>query len=150
MSGSLSFHSQLSSIMETLARAALTQVCRLVDEDSAELRLQVSRLLVANSVLTEKVNSLESRRTTVRSVGVQAVCHRDGDTYGTFVSPVTIRSEVVTSIVSVFTGVFVLLLFFSYLLLLFSVRASSHHRGDLWEGLVHGSVERQRPLQPGD
>ncbi len=96
MSSRLSFHSQLSSIMETMARSALGQVCRLVDEDSAELRLELSRLLLANSALAEKVNSLECELTiersdapklckSSRSVGVQTVCYRDGDAYGTFV-----------------------------------------------------------------
>ncbi|XP_070779063.1 uncharacterized protein [Enoplosus armatus] len=90
MANCLSFHSQLSSIMEAMARSALSQVCRLVDEDSAELRLELSRLLVANSALAEKVNTLECELTIVRSdapklcksfrsVGVQTVRYRDGD-----------------------------------------------------------------------
>ncbi|XP_032394473.1 zinc finger protein 717 [Etheostoma spectabile] len=89
MASRLSFYTQLSAIMETMARSALSQVCKLVDEDSAKLRLGLSQLLVANSALAEKVNSLECELTIVksdsprlcksyRSVGVQAVCHRDG------------------------------------------------------------------------
>lgn len=96
MESPLSFHSQLSSIMETLARSALSQVCKLVDEDTAELRQRLSRLLAANSALAEKVNSLECQLTVVRSdaptmsksyrsVGVQTVCHRDGDANGTVI-----------------------------------------------------------------
>lgn len=96
MSSRSSFHSQLSSIMETMARSALSQVCTLVEKDSSELRLELSRLLFANSALTEKVNSLESELTIVRSdapklcksyraVGVQTVCHKDGDAPGTLV-----------------------------------------------------------------
>ncbi|XP_044036732.1 zinc finger protein OZF isoform X2 [Siniperca chuatsi] len=88
----LSFHSQLSSIMETMARSALSQVCKLVDEDSAELRLELSRLLVANSALADKINNLECELTIVRSdtpklgksyrsVGVQTVFYSDGDAY---------------------------------------------------------------------
>lgn len=84
----LSIHSQLSSIMETMAKSALSQVCKLLDENSAELRSEVSRLLFANSALAEKVNSLECELSSVRrdtpkksrsccSVGVQAVCFRD-------------------------------------------------------------------------
>ncbi|CAI5675723.1 unnamed protein product [Oreochromis niloticus] len=90
MASRRSFHSQLSSIMETMARSALSQVCKLVDEDSAELREELSRLLFANSALAEKVNSLECELTIVRSdapslcksyrsVGVQTVCFRDED-----------------------------------------------------------------------
>nr|XP_020465941.1 myoneurin-like isoform X2 [Monopterus albus] len=92
MASRVSFHSQLSSIMEAMARSALSQVCELVDEDSAELRLELSRLLFANSALAEKVNSLECELTIVRSdapklcktyrtVGVQTVCYRDEDPY---------------------------------------------------------------------
>lgn len=95
MASRLSFHSQLSSIMETLARSALSQVCKLVDEDSAELRQELSRLLFANSALSEKVNSLESELTTARGdapklcksyrcVGVQT--ERDEDAHGILVS----------------------------------------------------------------
>lgn len=93
MASRRSFHSQLSSIMETMARSALSQVCKLVDEDSAELRQELSRLLFANSSLAEKVNSLECELTIVgsdaptlcksyRSVGVQTVCFRDEDADG--------------------------------------------------------------------
>ncbi|XP_028454371.1 zinc finger protein 350 [Perca flavescens] len=89
MASRLSFYTQLSAIMETMARSALSQVCKLVDEDSAKLRLGLSQLLVANSALAEKVNSLECEATIVRSdsprlcksyrsVGVQTVCHGDG------------------------------------------------------------------------
>ncbi|XP_072225602.1 uncharacterized protein [Leuresthes tenuis] len=90
MATRVSFHSQLSSIMETMAKSALSQVCKLVDEDSAELRLELSRLLFVNSALAEKVNSLECELTITRndapnlckcyrSVGVQTVCYRDED-----------------------------------------------------------------------
>lgn len=93
MANRFSFHSQLSTIMETMARSALSQICKLVDEDTAELRLRLSQLLVANTALAEKVNSLECELTIVRSdsprlcksyrsVGVQTVCHGDGDAYG--------------------------------------------------------------------
>ncbi|KAM4531229.1 uncharacterized protein PAE49_023460 [Odontesthes bonariensis] len=88
MATCVSFHSQLSSIMETMVKSALSQVCKLVDEDSAELRLELSRLLFANSALAEKVNSLECELAITRSdapklckcyrsVGVQTVCYRD-------------------------------------------------------------------------
>ncbi|XP_035510340.1 gastrula zinc finger protein xFG20-1 isoform X2 [Morone saxatilis] len=92
MASRLPFHSQLSSIMETMAKSVLSQVCKLVDEDSSELRSEVSRLLVVNSALAEKVSSLQCELTVVRSdaselcksyrsVGVQTVCFRDGDAY---------------------------------------------------------------------
>nr|XP_033944478.1 uncharacterized protein zgc:113210 [Pseudochaenichthys georgianus]XP_033944479.1 uncharacterized protein zgc:113210 [Pseudochaenichthys georgianus] len=88
MASRVSLHSQLTSIMETLAMSVLKQVCKLVDEDYAELRVGLSQLLAANSALEEKVNSLECELATMRSeapvlcnrsVGVQTVCHKDGD-----------------------------------------------------------------------
>ncbi|XP_035035767.2 zinc finger protein 287 isoform X2 [Hippoglossus stenolepis] len=90
MASRLPLHSQLCSIMETMARSALGQISKLVDEDSAELQLEVSRLLFANSALAEKVNRLESDLSTVRSdapnsckgsrtVGVQTVRHSGGE-----------------------------------------------------------------------
>ncbi|KAI4823000.1 hypothetical protein KUCAC02_008515 [Chaenocephalus aceratus] len=90
MASRVSLHSQLTSIMETLAMSALKQVCKLVDEDYAELHVGLSQLLAANSALEEKVNSLECELATMRSeapvlcksnrsVGVQTVCHKDGD-----------------------------------------------------------------------
>lgn len=68
--------------METMAKTALNQVCKLVDEDTAELRLECSRLLFANSALSEKVNNLQCELTFVktksckslRTVGVQTEC----------------------------------------------------------------------------
>lgn len=109
MASRLTFHSQLSSIMETMARTVLSQVCKLVDEDSTELRLELSRLLAANSSLVERVNSLEGELTAVRgdapkfgqsyrSVGVQTVCRSDGEADGE--KQQTARTEV-----SGFTGV---------------------------------------------
>ncbi|XP_032444291.1 zinc finger protein 300-like isoform X2 [Xiphophorus hellerii] len=65
MASRVSIHSQLSSVMETMAKSAFSQVCKLVDQDSAELRSELSRLLFANSALTEKVNSLECELTSV-------------------------------------------------------------------------------------
>lgn len=93
MASCLTLHSQLSSIMETMAKSVLSQVCKLVDEDSTELRLELSRLLAANSTLSDKVTNLERRLTAVRSkpsklskshrsVGVQTVCYRDDDACG--------------------------------------------------------------------
>ncbi|XP_053708078.1 oocyte zinc finger protein XlCOF7.1-like [Synchiropus splendidus] len=58
---SASFHSQLCSIMETIAASALDQVSKLVDKETAELRLEVSRLMFANSALTEKVKTLQQK-----------------------------------------------------------------------------------------
>lgn len=87
MATRLSIHSQLSSIMETMAKTALSQVCKLVDEDTAELRLECSRLLFANSALSEKVNNLQCELTFVktkfcrslRTVAVQTEARSEAD-----------------------------------------------------------------------
>lgn len=87
-------HSQLTTIVEKMATSVLNQVCKVVDEDSVELRLELSRLLVVNSTLADKVNSLESELTNVRktdraqlrqsqrSIGVQTVSATDGHPCG--------------------------------------------------------------------
>lgn len=87
-------HSQITAIVETMAKSVLRQVCTVVDEDSVELRLELSRLLVVNSTLADKVNSLESELTNVRkndqprlrqsqrSIGVQTASTTDGDARG--------------------------------------------------------------------
>ncbi|XP_015243947.1 PREDICTED: zinc finger protein 502-like [Cyprinodon variegatus] len=88
MASRLPIRSQLSSIMETMAKSAFSQVCKVVEQDSAELRAELSRLLLANSALAEKINSLQCELTCVRednpkksrsycSVGVQTVCSSD-------------------------------------------------------------------------
>lgn len=84
-------HSQLTTIVQTMAKSVLSQVCKVVDEDSVQLRLELSRLLVVNSTLADKVNSLErelGRKTNqpqfrqLRSIGVQTVSTTDGDACG--------------------------------------------------------------------
>ncbi|KAM3598226.1 uncharacterized protein V6R79_015281 [Siganus canaliculatus] len=83
MASRVTFHSQLSSIMETMAKSVLSQVCKLVDEDTTELRLELAKLLTANATLEDRVNSLEAEtkeaaklNKSYRTVGVQTVCSR--------------------------------------------------------------------------
>lgn len=83
---------QLTAIVETMAKSVLSQLCKVVDEDMVELHLELSRLLVVNSTLADKVNSLEGELTNVRkncqpqlgqhSVGVQTGSTTDGDPCG--------------------------------------------------------------------
>ncbi|XP_037545023.1 zinc finger protein 239 [Nematolebias whitei] len=88
MASRLSLHLQLSTIMETMAKSVLGQVFKVVDEDSAKLRSELSRLQFANTALAEKVHSLECELTIVRndssklckshrSLGVQTGSCRD-------------------------------------------------------------------------
>lgn len=85
---------QLTTIVETMAKSVLSQLCKVVEEDTVELRLELSRLLVVNSTLADKVNSLESELTNVRKndqpqfrqsqrcVGVQTGSTTDCDPVG--------------------------------------------------------------------
>lgn len=85
---------QLTAIVETMAKSVLSQLCKVVEEDTVELRLELSRLLVVNSTLADKVNSLEGElinvrkndqpqfRQSQRSVGVQTGSTTDGDPCG--------------------------------------------------------------------
>lgn len=93
MATRLTLHSQLTSIVETMAKSLLGQICKLVDDEASDLRLQLARLLVANSNLADKVNNLERKLSTARretpasytsqrTVGVQTDCNRNGDASG--------------------------------------------------------------------
>ncbi|XP_062386803.1 zinc finger protein 585B [Sardina pilchardus] len=54
------FHSQLTSIMETLTRAAMAEICELVDDGYAVLHLEISRHQKENEELRQKLQLIES------------------------------------------------------------------------------------------
>ncbi|XP_048084172.1 uncharacterized protein si:dkey-7l6.3 [Alosa alosa] len=54
------FHSQLTSIMETLTRAAVAEICELVDDGYAVLHLEISRHQKENEELRQKLQLIES------------------------------------------------------------------------------------------
>lgn len=140
---------QLTAIVEAMAKSVLSQLCKVVDEDMVELHLELSRLLVVNSTLADKVNSLESELTNVRkndkiqlgqhSVGVQTGSATDGDPCGKSSSQ-TIRKKT-TEIPLTLSEFYCLHSHFSRIYL-------SHHSGNLWERLVHEFMERWGPIQP--
>ncbi|XP_076000119.1 uncharacterized protein LOC142993358 [Genypterus blacodes] len=66
MSSRLAFNTQLSSIMESVARFALLEVNKVVEQDSSELLKEVARLMAANSALEDKVSSLECELAALR------------------------------------------------------------------------------------
>ncbi|XP_023701140.1 uncharacterized protein [Paramormyrops kingsleyae] len=53
------FHEQLGSIMDKLAKAAMTEICRLVDDGYAVLRLEISQKQKENEDLKGKLKMLE-------------------------------------------------------------------------------------------
>ncbi|XP_028999188.1 zinc finger protein 239-like [Betta splendens] len=59
MSVAADFHSQIASIMEVLANAAVAEICKVVDDGYAEVHLEMSRSQTENEFLRRKVKLLE-------------------------------------------------------------------------------------------
>ncbi|KAG5286531.1 hypothetical protein AALO_G00015880 [Alosa alosa] len=59
MSNRLAFQTQLASIMEVLANAAVAEICKLVDDDYAVIHLQMSQCQRENKSLKRKLHLLE-------------------------------------------------------------------------------------------
>ncbi|XP_038573153.1 zinc finger and SCAN domain-containing protein 22 [Micropterus salmoides] len=54
------FHSQLTSIMEALAKAAVAEICELVDDSYAVLQLEITRSHKENEALRRKLELIET------------------------------------------------------------------------------------------
>ncbi|KAG7218632.1 hypothetical protein INR49_019991 [Caranx melampygus] len=54
------FHAQLTSIMEALAKAAVAEICGLVDESYAVLQMEISRSHKENEALRRKLEMIET------------------------------------------------------------------------------------------
>uniref|UniRef100_UPI0037E85CCF zinc finger protein 768-like isoform X2 n=1 Tax=Semicossyphus pulcher TaxID=241346 RepID=UPI0037E85CCF len=61
MAVSVDFHSQLVSIMEVLANAAVAEICQLVEDGFSSLRLEISRSHRENRVLKSRLRVMEVR-----------------------------------------------------------------------------------------
>ncbi|KAM9530793.1 uncharacterized protein ACWYII_042339 [Salvelinus alpinus] len=59
MANCMVFHTQIASIMEVLANAAVTEVCKLVDDDYAVFRLEITQSQKENRALRRKLQLLE-------------------------------------------------------------------------------------------
>lgn len=59
MSNYVAFHSQLTSIMEVLTKAAIAEICELVDDGYAVLHLEISRSQKENESLKRKLRMME-------------------------------------------------------------------------------------------
>ncbi|XP_038856144.1 uncharacterized protein LOC120052967 isoform X3 [Salvelinus namaycush] len=59
MANGMVFHTQIASIMEVLANAAVAEICKLVDDDYAVLRLEVTQSQKENRTLRRKLQLLE-------------------------------------------------------------------------------------------
>ncbi|XP_038837431.1 zinc finger protein 329-like [Salvelinus namaycush] len=59
MANCMVFHTQITSIMEVLANAAVAEICKLVDDDYAVFRLEMSQSQKDNTALRRKLQLLE-------------------------------------------------------------------------------------------
>ncbi|XP_045579087.1 zinc finger protein with KRAB and SCAN domains 8 isoform X11 [Salmo salar] len=59
MANCMGFHTQIASIMEVLANAAVAEVCKLVDDDYAVFRLEITQRHKENRALQRKLQLLE-------------------------------------------------------------------------------------------
>ncbi|XP_038856063.1 sal-like protein 4 isoform X3 [Salvelinus namaycush] len=59
MANCMVFHTQIASIMEVLANAAVSEVCKLIDDDYAVFRLEITQSQKENRALQRKLQQLE-------------------------------------------------------------------------------------------
>lgn len=73
MSTAVAFHTQLASIMEVLANAAVAEICELVDNGYAVLQLEISRSQKENDSLKRRLRLMElkvARASALRTAGM--------------------------------------------------------------------------------
>eukprot|EP00063_Salmo_salar_P075649 XP_014050484.1 PREDICTED: zinc finger protein 271 isoform X5 [Salmo salar] len=63
----LVFHTQIASVMEVLANAAVAEICKLVDDDYAVFRLEMTQSQKENRALRRKLQLLELKVTRERA-----------------------------------------------------------------------------------
>ncbi|XP_042186484.1 uncharacterized protein LOC112232374 isoform X4 [Oncorhynchus tshawytscha] len=61
MANCMVFHTQLASIMEVLANSAVAEICKLVDDDYAVFRLEITQSQKENRSLRRKLQLLEMK-----------------------------------------------------------------------------------------
>eukprot|EP00063_Salmo_salar_P089898 XP_014064733.1 PREDICTED: uncharacterized protein LOC106610094 isoform X2 [Salmo salar] len=59
MANCMVFHTQIASVMEVLANAAVAEICKLVDDDYAVFRLEITQSQKENRALRRKLQLLE-------------------------------------------------------------------------------------------
>nr|XP_029543088.1 uncharacterized protein LOC115145703 [Oncorhynchus nerka] len=69
MANCMVFHTQITSIMEVLANAAVAEICKLVDDDYAVFRLEMSQSQKENTALRRKLQLLELKVARERVLG---------------------------------------------------------------------------------
>nr|XP_046210450.1 zinc finger protein with KRAB and SCAN domains 1-like isoform X1 [Oncorhynchus gorbuscha] len=98
MANSVAFHTQLASIMEVLANAAVAEICELVDNGYAVLHLEISQGQKENEALRRKLRMMElkvSRASAMRAgMGSSILAHSRFRTHVGMESRRTSSSEV--------------------------------------------------------
>ncbi|CAJ1053259.1 zinc finger protein 354C-like [Xyrichtys novacula] len=72
MSAAVDFHSQIASIMEVLANAAVAEICKVVDDGYAVVQLEMSRSQKESEFLRRKIKLLELQVTRYRAERMKA------------------------------------------------------------------------------
>ncbi|KAK6324863.1 hypothetical protein J4Q44_G00042050 [Coregonus suidteri] len=67
MANCVVFHTQIASIMEVLANAAVANICKLVDDDYAVFRLEITQSQKENRTLRRKLQLLELKQARERA-----------------------------------------------------------------------------------
>ncbi|XP_036809629.1 uncharacterized protein LOC110498467 isoform X5 [Oncorhynchus mykiss] len=62
MSNCIAYHAQIASIMEVLANAAVTEICKVVDDDYALFRLEITQSQKENRALRRKLLEMKVAR----------------------------------------------------------------------------------------
>ncbi|XP_042167869.1 zinc finger protein 329-like [Oncorhynchus tshawytscha] len=76
MANCVVFHTQIASVMEVLANAAVAEICKLVDDDYAVFRLEITQSQKENRALRRKLQLLElkvSRERAERTIRPRSV-----------------------------------------------------------------------------
>nr|XP_046181944.1 uncharacterized protein LOC124012404 isoform X2 [Oncorhynchus gorbuscha] len=76
MANCMVFHTQIASVMEVLANAAVAEICKLVDDDYAVFRLEITQSQKENRALRRKLQLLElkvSRERAERTIRPRSV-----------------------------------------------------------------------------
>ncbi|KAI4891445.1 hypothetical protein NFI96_025135 [Prochilodus magdalenae] len=84
------FHTQLATIMETLTRAAVAEICELVDDGYAILHTEISRHQKENEELRRKLQLIESI-VAARGYGDERAASRDSRCDGALCEPAASR-----------------------------------------------------------
>ena len=103
MANCMVFHSQIASIMEVLANAAVAEICKLVDDDYAVFRLEITQSQKENRALRRKLQLLELKVARERVCASRPSSVKIPDRYrgmarGTFPFPLHMCSDVLPSI----------------------------------------------------